>query len=180
MKENVSVLISQQELEARIEKMAEQINRDYEGESVHLICILKGSIFFTCELAKYITVPVTIDFMSVSSYGDDTKSSGIVKIIKDLDSSVKGCDILLVEDIVDTGRTISTVVKTILHKGADSVKIVTLLDKPSRRTSDVMADYIGFTVPDEFVVGFGMDYNQKFRCLPYIGVLKDSVYKNEE
>ncbi len=175
------VLFTEKEIEERAAELGRQITADYRdsGRPLILVALLRGSVPFLGELIRFIDLDIRYDFMDVTSY-QGTESTGDIKIIKDLDSSVKGCDILLVEDIVDTGRTISTVVKTILHKGADSVKIVTLLDKPSRRTSDVMADYIGFTVPDEFVVGFGMDYNQKFRCLPYIGVLKDSVYKNEE
>ena len=172
MKENVSVLISQQELEARIEKMAEQINRDYEGESVHLICILKGSIFFTCELAKHLDIPVTMDFMSVSSYGGGTTSSGIVKIVKDLDEPIEGKDVLVVEDIIDSGRTLSYLMHLLKKRNPNSIKLCTLLDKPDRRVvEDVVVDYTGFVIPDEFVVGYGLDYDQRYRNLPYVGVI---------
>ncbi len=171
MKENVSVLISQQELEARIEKMAEQINRDYEGESVHLICILKGSIFFTCELAKHLDIPVTMDFMAVSSYGSQTKSSGVVRLIKDLDEPIEGRNVIVIEDIIDSGRTLAYLLDNLSGRAPKTLRLAALLDKPDRRVTDVGVDYTGFVIPDEFVVGFGLDYDQRYRNLPYIGVM---------
>ena len=160
MKETVRVLIPEDKVDERIAQLGAQISQDYAGRQVHLIGILKGSIFFICELAKRITVPVTMDFMSVSSYGAGTKSSGVVKLIKDLDEPVNGKDILVVEDIIDSGRTLSYLLKNL-----------SLLDKPERREVDVEVDYQGFHIPDEFVVGYGLDYDQRYRNLPYIGVL---------
>ncbi|MBO7710004.1 MAG: hypoxanthine phosphoribosyltransferase [Lachnospiraceae bacterium] len=171
MKENVSILISQQELEARIEKMAEQINRDYEGESVHLICILKGSAFFTCELAKHLDIPVTMDFMAVSSYGSQTKSSGVVRLIKDLDEPIEGRNVIVIEDIIDSGRTLSYLLDNLSGRGPKTLRLAALLDKPDRRVTDVGVDYTGFVIPDKFVVGFGLDFDQRYRNLPYIGVM---------
>lgn len=168
----VRELISEEKVVARIKEIAEQINKDYEGKSVTLICILKGSIFFTCELAKYITVPVTLDFMQCSSYGADTKSSGIVKLAKDLDEPIMGRDVILIEDIIDSGRTLSHLVKLLEQKEPASLTLCTLLDKPSRRVKQVDVKYTGFEIPDEFVVGYGLDYAQKMRNLPYIGVVE--------
>ena len=172
MEDKISVLIPQEELEARIREMAAQISKDYEGEKLHLVCILRGSIFFTCELAKYITVPVTIDFMSVSSYGDGTESSGRIKIMKDLDDPIKDKNVLVVEDIIDSGRTLSHLLSFLKVREPNSLKLCTLLDKPDRRVVDVKVDYTGFEIPDEFVVGYGLDYAQKYRNLPYIGVVE--------
>ena len=172
MKENVSVLISQQELEARIEKMAEQINRDYEGESVHLICILKGSIFFTCELAKHLDIPVTMDFMAVSSYGSQTKSSGVVRLIKDLDEPIEGRNVIVIEDIIDSGRTLAYLLDNLSGRAPKTLRLAALLDKPDRRVTDVGVDYTGFVIPDEFVIGYGLDFEQHYRNLPYIGYFK--------
>ena len=146
-----------------------KISEEYAGKQVHLICVLKGGVFFMCELAKRITVPVTMDFMSVSSYGDGTQSSGIVKIAKDLDESLEGKDVIVVEDIVDSGRTLYYLLDILRKRGPKSMKLCTLLDKPDRRVRDVHVDYVGFNIPDEFVVGFGLDYAQKYRNLPYIG-----------
>ena len=165
----VKELISQEKVESRIKEMAAQISKDYEGKTVHLVCILKGSVFFTCELAKYITVPVTIDFMQCSSYGADTKSSGIVKLAKDLDEPILGKDILLIEDIIDSGRTLSHLVKLLSQREPASLQLCTLLDKPDRRVVEVDVKYVGFEIPDKFVVGYGLDYDQKMRNLPYIG-----------
>lgn len=139
---------------------------------MHLVCVLKGGSFFLCELAKRITVPVSLDFMSVSSYGGDTKSSGVVKIVKDLDDSVKDKDVIVVEDIVDSGRTLSYLLELLKDRGPRSLCLCTLLDKPERRVVDVKVDYTGFQIPDEFVVGYGLDYNQRYRNLPYIGVVE--------
>lgn len=168
----VKELIPQEKVEARIKELAAQINKDYEGKEVQLICILKGSIFFTCELAKYITVPVVIDFMQCSSYGSDTKSSGIVKLAKDLDEPITGKHVIIIEDIIDSGRTLSHLVKLLGQRQPASMELCTLLDKPERRVVDVPVKYIGFEIPDEFVVGYGLDYDQKLRNLPYIGVVE--------
>ena len=171
MAESISVLISEQDVDARIREIGEQISKEYEGKAVHLVCILKGSVFFTCELAKRITVPVTMDFMSVSSYGDGTSSSGIVKLAKDLDESIEGKNVVLIEDIIDSGRTLSYLLDILEKRNPASLKLCTLLDKPERRVKDVKVDYVGFAIPDEFVVGYGLDYAQRYRNLPYIGVV---------
>ena len=171
MKETTRVLIPEEKVDERIAQLGEQISRDYAGKQVHLIGILKGSIFFICELAKRITVPVTMDFMSVSSYGAGTKSSGVVKLIKDLDESIEGKDILVVEDIIDSGHTLSYLLKNLSSRNPASIRLCTLLDKPERREVDVEVDYQGFSIPDEFVIGYGLDYDQRYRNLPYIGVL---------
>lgn len=165
-------MIPEEEVDAKIRELAEQISKDYEGKQVHLVCILKGSVFFTCELAKRITVPVSMDFMSVSSYGDGTKSSGVVRIAKDLDETLEGKDVLVIEDIIDSGRTLSYLLKVLGKRNPASMKLCTLLDKPDRRTHEVHVDYVGFNIPDEFVVGYGLDYAQKYRNLPYIGVVE--------
>ncbi len=172
MSEHIKVLLSEEELEARIQAIGEQINRDYAGRQVHMICVLKGGAFFMCELAKKITVPVSLDFMAVSSYGSGTKSGGVVKIVKDLDEAIKDKDVLVVEDIVDSGRTLSYLLEMLWNRGPASLKLCTLLDKPDRRVVDVDVDYTGFQIPDEFVVGFGLDYDQRYRNLPYIGVVE--------
>jgi hypoxanthine phosphoribosyltransferase len=172
MAERIRVLLKEEEVDARIQQIGEQISKDYEGKSVHLICVLKGGSFFMCELAKRITVPVSFDFMSVSSYGGDTKSSGVVRIVKDLDESIKDKDVIIVEDIVDSGRTLSYLMELLQQRGPKSLRLCTLLDKPDRRVVDVNVNYTGFEIPDEFVVGYGLDYDQKYRNLPYIGVLE--------
>ena len=172
MSESIRVLLSEKEVDDRIQAMGEQISRDYAGRQVHLICVLKGGSFFMCELAKRITVPVSLDFMAVSSYGDATKSSGVVKIIKDLDDSIKDKDVLVVEDIVDSGRTLSYLLEMLRDREPASLRLCTLLDKPARRVIEVKTDYTGFQIPDEFVVGYGLDYDQRYRNLPYIGVVE--------
>lgn len=172
MSEKIRVLLSEEEVDGKIKEIGAQISRDYEGRSVHLICVLKGGVFFTCELAKRISVPVSLDFMSVSSYGNDTKSSGVVRIVKDLDEPLDGKDVLIVEDIIDSGRTLSYLIDIIKGRGPKSVKLCTLLDKPERRVKDVKVDYVCFSIPDDFVVGYGLDYAQKYRNLPYIGVVE--------
>ena len=171
MAERIDVLISEEEVCERIRAMGEQISKEYEGKEIHMICVLKGGTFFMCELAKRITVPVSLDFMAVSSYGGDTKSSGVGKIVKDLDESIRGKDILVVEDIVDSGRTLSYLLEMLNERGPASLRLCTLLDKPDRRVIDVPVDYTGFQIPDEFVVGYGLDYAQKYRNLPYIGIV---------
>ena len=177
MADKIRVLLNEEEVDRRIKEIAEQINKDYEGKAVHLICILKGGVFFTCELAKRLTVPVTLDFMSVSSYGSGTKSSGVVKIVKDLDNNVEGYDLLLVEDILDSGLTLSYLRELLRDRHPNSIKIVTLLNKPARRTADIQPDYCCFEVPDEFVVGYGLDFDERYRNLPYVGVLREEVYQ---
>ena len=172
MADKIRVLLSEEEVDKRIKEIADQINKDYEGKEVHLICILKGGVFFTCELAKRLTVPVTLDFMSVSSYGSGTQSSGVVKIVKDLDQPLEGKNVLIVEDIIDSGRTLSYLIEILKKRGPKSLRLCTLLDKPERRVKDVKVDYVGFNIPDEFVVGYGLDYAQKYRNLPYIGVVE--------
>lgn len=172
MSEHVRVLLSEKEVDERIQQIGEQISRDYAGKQVHLVCVLKGGSFFMCELAKRITVPVSLDFMSVSSYGSSTKSSGVVKIVKDLDEPLKDKDVLVVEDIVDSGRTLSYLLEMLKDRKPASLRLCTLLDKPERRVTDVKVDYTGFEIPDEFVVGYGLDYDQRYRNLPYIGVVE--------
>lgn len=172
MAEKISVMISEEEVDKRIREIGDQISKDYAGKEVHLVCVLRGGSFFMCELAKRITVPVTLDFMSVSSYGMDTKSSGVVKIVKDLDDSIKGKHVIVIEDVVDSGRTLSYLLEMLKDRGPESLRLCTLLDKPDRRVVEVKVDYIGFEIPDEFVVGYGLDYAQKYRNLPYIGVVE--------
>ena len=172
MREEVHALIEEEDIIARVKELAEQINRDYEGKILHLICILKGSVFFTCELAKYIKVPVTIDFMSVSSYGNGMTSSGSITVNQDLTMNLEGRDVLIVEDIVDSGRTLAYLAHMLEKRGPASLRICTLLDKPQCRISEVDVAYTGFVIDDLFVVGFGLDYAQKYRNLPYIGVLE--------
>ncbi|HIX52978.1 MAG TPA: hypoxanthine phosphoribosyltransferase [Candidatus Lachnoclostridium stercoripullorum] len=173
MEDKIRVLLTEEEVNARISEIAARINEDYEGKSVHLICILKGGVFFTCELAKRLTVPVTLDFMSVSSYGSGTVSSGVVKIVKDLDEPLEGKEVLIVEDIIDSGRTLAYLIQVLMQRNPASIRLCTLLDKPERRVKkQVTVDYTCFTIPDEFVVGYGLDYDQRYRNLPYIGVIE--------
>ncbi len=172
MAERIRVMYSEEEVSARIREIANQINRDYEGKELHLIGILRGGSFFMCELAKRITVPVTIDFMSASSYGMSTTSSGVVKIVKDLEEPIVGRDVIVVEDIIDTGRTLSYLLEMLKERQPESLKLCTLLDKPDRRVVEVKIDYNGYSIPDEFVVGYGLDYAQKYRNLPYIGIVE--------
>ena len=173
MAETIREMISEEKVDERIRELGRQISEDYAGKQIHLICVLKGGVFFMCELAKRITVPVTLDFMSVSSYGDDTKSSGVVKIVKDLDQPLIGKDVLIVEDIIDSGRTLSYLIEILKQRNPNSIRLCTLLDKPERRVKkQVKVDYTCFTIPDEFVVGYGLDYAQKYRNLPYIGVVE--------
>jgi len=172
MKETIRELISEEEVAKRVKVLGEQISKDYAGKSVHLICVLKGGVFFMCELAKRITVPVSMDFMSVGSYGAGTTSSGVVRIAKDLDEPLEGKDVIIVEDIIDSGRTLSYLIEMLEKRGPKSMRLCTLLDKPERRVVDVDVDYVGFNIPDEFVVGYGLDYAQKYRNLPFIGVVE--------
>ena len=173
MSEKIRVLLSEEEVDARIQEVADMINKDYDGKDVHMICVLKGGVFFMCELAKRITRPVTLDFMSVSSYGDDTKSSGVVKIVKDLDQPLEDKEVLVVEDIIDSGQTLAYLIEVLKQRGPADIRLCTLLDKPERRVKkQVKVDYTCFTIPDEFVVGYGLDFDQKYRNLPYIGVVE--------
>lgn len=172
MTEHVRVMLTEEEVDAKIQAIGDQISKDYAGRQVHLVCVLKGGSFFMCELAKRITVPVSLDFMSVSSYGSDTKSSGVVKIVKDLDEPLKDKDVIVIEDIVDSGRTLSYLLEMLKKREPNSLALCTLLDKPDRRVVDVNVDYTGFEIPDEFVVGYGLDYDQRYRNLPYIGVVE--------
>ena len=172
MSEKISVLIPEEEIRKRIAEVGAQLSRDYEGEEVLMICILGGGVFFACELAKHLTVPVSMDFMCVSSYGSGTVSSGRVKIIKDLDENIEGKHVLIAEDIVDSGNTLSTLIKILQVRKPASIRLCTLLDKPERRVVDIKADYSCFEIPDKFVVGYGLDYNQHYRNLPYVGVVE--------
>lgn len=173
MKDKISQMISEEEIDKRVREIAAQISEEYAGKEIRLICILKGSIFYTCELAKRITVPVTLDFMSVSSYGSGTVSTGNINIRKDLDESIEGLDVIVVEDIIDSGNTLSRLIPLLKERKPASLKITTLLDKPERReVDDVTVDYVGFEIEDKFVVGYGLDYDQSYRDLPYIGVVE--------
>lgn len=172
MAETIRVLVPEEKVDARIRELGEQISRDYAGRQLHLICVLKGGVFFMCELAKRITVPVSVDFMCVGSYGDGTVSSGVVRIAKDLDESIEDKDVLIVEDIIDSGNTLYYLMDVLKKRNPASMRLCTLLDKPERRVKDVKVDYCGFEIPDEFVVGYGLDYAQKYRNLPYIGVVE--------
>ena len=161
MSETVRVMLEEEVVNKRIAELAKALSEEFEGEQLHLICILKGSIFFTCELAKRITVPVTMDFMSVSSYGSGKTSSGNVIIKKDLDEDIEGKNVVVIEDIIDTGRTLESLLKLLKKRNPKKLKLCTLLDKPDRRIADVSVDYTGFVIPDEFVVGYGLDYDQR-------------------
>lgn len=173
MSETIRTLIGEGQVAVRIRELGEEISRDYAGREIHMICVLKGGVFFMCDLAKRIDVPVTLDFMSVSSYGSETSSSGVVKIVKDLDQPLEGKDVLIVEDIIDSGRTLGYLIEILKKRNPKSLRLCTLLDKPDRRVVDnVVVDYCGFQIPDEFVVGYGLDYAQKYRNLPYIGVVE--------
>ena len=172
MAEKIKVLISEEEVDARIRELGEKISKEYEGKQIHLICVLKGGVFFMCELAKRITVPVSMDFMCVGSYGDGTKSSGVVRLAKDLDESIENKEVLIVEDIIDSGNTLYYLMDVLRQRKPASLRLCTLLDKPDRRVKDVHGDWTGFEIPDEFVVGYGLDYAQKYRNLPYIGVVE--------
>lgn len=171
MTERVETLISKEEIEKKIEGLAEQIMKDYSGEEIYMVCVLKGGIFFMVDLARKIKADVLFDFMVVSSYGSDTKSSGHIMIKKDLDGNIEGKNVLIVEDIIDSGNTLSQLRRFLMARNPKSLKICTILDKPSRREVEVPVDYVGFEIPDAFVVGYGLDYDQRYRNLDYIGVL---------
>lgn len=173
MQKNLRTLISTDEIKSRIKELARMISNDYKETTLHLICVLKGGVMFMCDLSKEIEGPVTMDFMAVSSYGNETVSSGIVKIVKDLDESIEGKDVLIVEDIIDSGRTLSYLVQILKERKPKSIEICTILDKPDRRVVDVDVKYVGFEIPDEFVVGYGLDFEQKYRNLPYVAVVEE-------
>ncbi len=178
MKEDIQeILLSEEQIKETVEKLGRQISEDYRDKNLVLVSVLKGSVVFMADLMRNVTIPCEIDFMAVSSYGKGTKTSGNVKIIKDLDRSVEGMDLLIVEDILDSGRTLSYLREMLKQRNANSIKICTLLDKPERREADIKADYFGAVIPDAFAVGYGLDYAEKYRNLPYIGILKPSVYE---
>ena len=168
----INVLISEKEIADRVAEMAKELSQEYAGKEVHLVCILKGSVFFTCELAKRMEVPVTMDFLTVSSYGAGTESSGVITLKKDLDEPIEGKDVILVEDIIDTGNTLSWVYKNLKERNPASLKLITLLNKPDRRKIKLDVDMTGFVIPDKFVIGYGLDYDQKYRNLSYVGVIE--------
>ena len=173
MAEHVREYISQENVQARIQEVADAINKEYAGKDLHVIGILKGSVMFMCELAKRLTMPVTLDFMQCSSYGSGTVSSGMVRITKDLDEPIEGRDVLIIEDIIDSGNTLSYLIKELEVRRPASMKLCTLLDKPSRRVHhEVRVDYTCFEIEDYFVVGYGLDYDQKYRNLPYVGIVE--------
>ncbi|APB37833.1 MULTISPECIES: hypoxanthine phosphoribosyltransferase [Heyndrickxia] len=173
------ILITEEEVQRKVKELGEQLTKEYDGRFPLAIGVLKGAMMFMADLVKHMDTYLEMDFMDVSSYGNSTVSSGEVKILKDLDTSVEGRDVLIIEDIIDSGMTLSYLVELFRYRKAKSIKIVTLLDKPSGRKADIQADYVGFIVPDEFVVGYGLDYAEKYRNLPYIGILKPAVYAHE-
>lgn len=174
------VLISEEEIQEKVRELGEQISKDYEGQTISLICILKGGLMFLCDLAKHLRPPVTYDFMSVSSYGDATESSGVVRITKDLEESIEGKHVIIVEDIIDTGLTLSYLLKNLHSRNPASLRICTLLNKPSNRKVDIPVDYVGFEVPNEFLVGYGLDFKQMYRNIPYVFVLNPKYYQQSE
>lgn len=170
------VLISEDELAQMTKRLGQQISRDYFGKNLLLVSVLKGSVVFMADIMRQITIPCRIDFMSVSSYGSGVKTSGVVKIMKDLDISIEGYDVLIIEDILDSGKTLSYLIEILGARNPNSIRICTLLDKPERRQVDLKPDYFGRTIPDAFVVGYGLDYDERYRNLPYVGILKPCVY----
>ena len=171
-----NILLSEEEIRAKVAEMGAEITRDYEGKPLLLVTVLKGAVVFLTDIMRQIDLPAEIDFMVVSSYGAGVKSSGVVKIVKDLDTDIAGRDILIIEDILDTGVTLEYLTQLLRDRNPNSIKVATLLDKPARRKANIKGDYIGFSIPDEFVIGYGLDYDEKYRNLPYIGVLKPEVY----
>lgn len=177
MQEDIKeILLTSEEIQSKVKELGEKITEDYKGKDLLLICILKGSFIFMSDLCKEIDLPLTLDFMAVSSYGDSAQSSGVVRIIKDLEEDIEGKDVLIVEDIIDTGLTLSYLINILESRGPKTVKVCTLLDKPERRKSNVKPDYLGFKIPDEFVVGYGLDYAEKYRNSPFVSILKEEVY----
>ena len=171
------VLLSEEEIKAKVKEIGEKITKDYKNENLLVVTILKGSAIFAADLLREIKIPVEIDFMSLSSYGSGSTSSGVVRIVKDLNQSIEGKNVLIIEDILDSGNTLSHLTKLLQTRNPKSVKIATLLDKPERRVAPVEVTYKGFTIPDEFVIGYGLDYDEKYRNLPFVGVLKREVYE---
>ncbi|MGQ9492497.1 MAG: hypoxanthine phosphoribosyltransferase [Anaerolineae bacterium] len=171
------ILITKEQIKARIKELAQQISRDYEGQDLLLVCVLKGAVTFLADLMREITIPHAIDFMAISSYGSGTESSGIVRILKDLDTNIEGRNVLIVEDIIDTGRTLHYITQNLKTRRPKSLRICTLLTKPSRREIDIPLDYVGFEIPNKFVIGYGLDFAEIYRSLPYIGVLKKEKYE---
>lgn len=172
------IIFSEEEIQRKVAELGGTLSKDYEGRNPLVICVLKGAFIFMADLVKRMSIPLELDFMAVSSYGQSTKSSGVVKIIKDLDVPVEGRNVLIVEDIIDSGLTLSYLIDVLERRNALSISVVTLFDKPARRTVELDPDYKGFTIPDAFVVGYGLDYAEKYRNLPYIGVLKPEVYSS--
>ena len=170
------VLISHQQIRERTEELGRQITEDYDGKDPLLICILKGGLMFLADLMRAIDLPLEIDFIAVSSYGDSTESSGVVRILMDLERNIQGRHVLIVEDIIDTGRTLSYIIENLRTRGPASIKVCTLLDKPARRELEIPIDYVGFTIPDRFVIGYGLDYGEIYRNLPFVGILKPELY----
>ena len=179
LKDVERILITSEEIGARVRELGQQITNDYAGQDILMIGVLRGAVIFMSDLARAIKRPINIDFMAISSYGTSTSSSGVVRILKDLDRSVEGKNVLVVEDIVDTGTTLHYLLDNLKARGAKSVKLVALLNKPERRKMPVHVDYVGFEVPDYFVVGYGLDYAEQYRQLKYIGILKESVYTDK-
>ena len=173
------ILVSEERLRQIVNELGERISRDYKDKRLVLVSVLKGSVIFMADLMRTVTIPCRIDFMSVSSYGAGVKSSGVVKIIKDLDQPIDGCDVLVIEDILDSGMTLSYILELLLKRNPASIRLCALFDKPERRKVDMTADYVGMSVPDKFIVGYGLDYAERYRNLPYVGVLKPSVYGEE-
>lgn len=173
------ILVSEERLQQIVTGLGERISRDYQGKRLVLVSVLKGSVVFMADLMRAVRLPCRIDFMSVSSYGAGVKTSGVVKIIKDLDQPIAGCDVLVVEDILDSGMTLSYILELLLKRNPASIRLCALFDKPERRKVDMTADYVGMSVPDKFIVGYGLDYAERYRNLPYVGVLKPSVYSEE-
>lgn len=171
------ILVTEKEIAAKVAELGKQISADYEGQEVLAVCVLKGAIIFAADLLRHLTVDVSLDSISVSSYGDSTRSSGVVRFLKDLDESLEGRHVLLIEDIVDTGLTLKYLTENLWSRRPQSLKVCTLLDKPSRRQVELVPDYIGFTIPNNFVVGYGLDYGQRYRQLPHVGILKPEIYE---
>lgn len=176
MQDMEKVLLTREQIAQRVQELAKQISADYQGKELTLVGVLKGAVVLYAELALHIDIPVTFDFMAISSYGQSSQSSGVVRILKDLERDIEGKHVLIVEDIIDTGLSLKYITENMHARGPASVKICALLDKPSRRKAAIEADYVGFAIPDAFVVGYGLDYGQKYRNLPYIGILKPQVY----
>ncbi|MBP0990538.1 MAG: hypoxanthine phosphoribosyltransferase [Oscillospiraceae bacterium] len=175
-KDVLKILLTEEEIKNKVRKLGEEISKDYEGKKLLLIGVLKGSVVFMSDLMRNISVDNRIDFMAVSSYGNGTKTTGVVRILKDLDKPIEGLDVLIVEDILDSGKTLSYLRELLYERNPKSIRIAALLDKPERREADIKADYVGFEIPNEFVVGYGLDYDERYRNLPYVGVLKPEVY----